>query len=266
MNTLRPLLLLIAVLLGSPAARADEDDFNYALGLQLANRPQYPGSSVRETRVSPVWALHWRRLRISTGGGSMLMGFGSTVYGPGASADLLTSGRLRVGISLRFDNGRKSSDSESTRNLPDVRRTLRGRLFASYALDEDLQWSASLSQDLLGRGGGLILGSELSKRLYRDERSEWSAGVGVTASDATQMRSYFGVRPEDVQASGLPAYAPGAGFRDVWAGVSYTRLIDHHWIMQATANGSRLLGPAADSPLTVRPAAASFTISLAYRR
>ena len=255
----------LSALLACCGARAD-DEFKYALGLQLQNQPEAPGAEIRDTRIKPVWALRWGRLHLSTGGGSMLMGFGSTVYGPGASADLLKSDKLRVGISLRFDGGRNSSDAHATQGLPDVRRTLRGRLYAGYAIAEDLQWSASLSQDLLGRGGGLILATDISKRLLRDEDSELSVGTGLSAGNGTQMRSYFGVRPEDVQASGLPAYEPGAGLRDVWLGISYTRLLNRHWITQASAGASRLMGPAADSPLAVRPAAASFAISLAYRR
>jgi len=258
-------LIVLSALLAAGAAHAD-DELNYAIGLQVRNQPDYPGSDVRKTSVKPVWALRWKRLRLSTGGGSMLMGFGSTVYGPGASADLLKRDKLRIGISLRFDNGRNSNDAQATRGLPDVRRTLRGRLFFSYALDEDLQWSASASQDLLGHGGGLVLSTDLSKRLFRDAYSEWSVGGGISAGNGTQMRSYFGVRPEDVQASGLPAYVPGAGLRDAWAGVSYTRLLNRHWIMQATAGGSRQLGPAASSPLTRQAAAAGFAVSLAYRR
>ena len=247
------------------SARAD-NEFKYALGLQLSNQPEYPGSTTRKTKVSPVWAVHWGRVRFSTGGGNMLMGFGSTVYGPGASADLLKSARLRVGVSLRFDGGRSSGDAKSTQGLPDVRRTLRGRLFAGYKISEDVQLDGSLSQDLLGRGGGLIASGGLSWRFLHCPANEWSAFTGVSAGNATQMRSYFGVRPEDMQTSGLPVYQPGAGLKDIYAGVSYTQLLNKHWIFYATGGGSRLLGPAADSPLTVRPSAVQFAVSLAYRR
>jgi outer membrane scaffolding protein for murein synthesis (MipA/OmpV family) len=247
-------------------AHADEPEFKYALGLQLSNQPEYPGSAQRQTSVSPVWALQWGRLHISTGGGSMLMGFGSNVYGPGASTDLVRNKDWRVGLSLRLDGGRNSSDTKATQGLPDVRRTVRGRLFASYQISKDVQLNGALSQDLLGRGGGLIASTDLSWRFYRTARSEWSSGVGLNAADGTQMRSYFGVRPEDVQSSGLPAYQPGAGLRDVWLGVGYTRMLDKHWIINGSSGVSRLLGPAADSPLTQRPAAAQVMVRLAYRR
>ena len=258
--------LVLCTLFVCSAARADGDDFKYALGLQLQNQPESPGSDLRKTSVKPVWALRWGRLRLSTGGGNALMGFGSEVYGAGASADLLTRDKLRIGISLRFDGGRNSGDARATQGLPDVRRTLRGRLFAGYAITEDLQWSGSLSQDLLGHGGGLILATDISKRLMRTQDSEWSVGTGLSAGDATQMRSYFGVRPEDMQASGLPAYQPGAGLKDVWIGTSYTRVLHRNWVAQASAGVSRQVGAAADSPLVVSPTAANFAISLAYRR
>jgi len=242
-----------------------DDELKYALGVVLKNEPENPGAEPRQTRLKPVWALRWGRLRVSGGGGGGLMGFGSEVYGPGASAELLSTDRLQLGVALRLDGGRDSGDAQATRGLPNVQRTLRGRFFASYAVTPDLRWTNALSQDLLGRGGGTVLSTELSYRILRRSFDEWSVGAGASAGNGTYMRSYFGIRPEDVQASGLPAYEPGAGLREVWLGTSYTHALTQRWIAQASAGLSRLVGPAADSPLSVKPTAATVSISLAYR-
>jgi len=261
----RHILPALCLLFVAASASAADDSFNYALGAVLRNEPENPGADRRQTKLKPVWALRWGRLRISTGGGSGLLGFGSEVYGAGASADLLTWDRLRLGVALRFDGGRASDDAHVTNGLPDIRRTLRGRFFASYAFTQDLRWTNSLSQDLLGRGGGLVFSTDVSYRLLRRPFDEWSVGMGVNATNGTYMRSYFGIRPEDVQASGLPVYQPGAGLRDVWVGTSYTHALTKRWITQANAGMSQLVGPAADSPLTARRNNLSFSISLAYR-
>ncbi|XHS77453.1 MipA/OmpV family protein [Burkholderiaceae bacterium UC74_6] len=261
----RKLLLLFGLMLASAGPAWADDDFRYALGVVLKNEPENPGADVRQTRLKPVWALRWGRLRISTGGGSGLLGFGSEVYGPGASADLLTTDKLRLGVALRFDGGRDSGDARSTNGLPNIRRTLRGRFFASYAITPDLRWTNSLSQDLLGRGGGLVFSTDMSYRILRRSFDEWSVGAGLNATNGTYMRSYFGIRPEDVQTTGLPAYVPAAGVRDFWLGTSYTHALSKRWITQANAGVSHLVGPAANSPLTVKPTGVSVSISLAYR-
>src|SRR6218665_3958702 len=164
-------MLIAALLLGSMMAQAQAQAqeaepvpptgspaFSYVLGASLAHAPEYPGARRGDNSLTPVWALRWGRWRLSAGGGSALMGFGAEVYGAGASTELFSGERLRLGLSLRGDSGRRSKDADLTKGLPDVRRTLRGRLFASYALAPDWQLSGALSQDLLGRAGGITLG------------------------------------------------------------------------------------------------------------
>jgi MipA family protein len=243
---------------------ADEGP-RYVLGLGVGHGAESPGARRHETSLSPMLALRWGRWRISNGGASSLLGFGSEVYGPGASTELFRGERARLGLSLRIDSGRSSKDADSTRGLPDVRRTLRGRMFASYALTSDWQLSSALSQDLLGHDGGLTGDVDLNWRLRESRRSELTFGIGLSAASARHMRSYFGVRPEGSAASGLRPYEPGSGLRDVHLGVGYRRSIHHHWIVFASIGGSRLLGPAADSPMSVKPSSANFGIGLAYR-
>ena len=193
------------------------------------------------------------------------MGFGREVTGSGASTDLVNSKLWRVGLSLRFDSGRKSGDAVTTAGLPDIQRTLRGRLFASYALNPDWQLSGSLSQDLLGHHGGLLAGLDLGWRLRHSEVTEWTAGVGIGAADGQHMRSYFGVTPQGALNSGLREFMPSAGLRDVHAGIGFTRALSPRWVAFGSAGLSHLIGPAAQSPLTQTPTGGQVGLGLAYR-
>ncbi|MBV8380524.1 MAG: MipA/OmpV family protein [Paucibacter sp.] len=248
------------------SASEPQPDYHYVLGLQYQHQPQSPGAIQQHDSFTPVWALRWGRLRLSNGGGSSLMGFGTRVYGPGASAELLSGTAWHLGISLRFDGGRNSDAADNTRGLPDVRRTMRGRVFASYSLSPDLQLSANLAQDLLGRGGGLVFGTGVDWRLAHDRVSEWTFGVGVRGGNSTYMQSYYGVTEAGSAASGMTIYAPGAGFEGVHAGLYYTRALDRHWIAYGSFGASRLIDAAARSPLDARPLAAGWSLRLAYRR
>ena len=264
--THRPALLLAALLLSAlPAGAEEQQELSYVLGAGLAHGPEYPGARRSDSGPTLLWALRWGRWRISTSGAGALLGFGREIAGPGASTELFSDDKFSLGLSLRMDSGRDSGDASSTSGLPDVRRTLRGRLFARYELAPDWLLAGAVSQDLMGRQGGLQTQLDLGWRLHRSESSEWTLGLGLSAADGRNMRSYFGVTPAGAIASGLPEYRPGAGLRDVHAGLGWTRSLGPHWVVYATGGFSRLLGPAADSPLSQRPSGSHFGLGLAYR-
>jgi MipA family protein len=156
---MKAVLLLLAAWAASPAwADAPDEEAQparYLLGLAVATGPEYEGASQRDTKLKPVWAAKLGRVRITTAGGGALLGFGREVPGAGASTQLVESGKWRLGVSASIDGGRDSDDASTTRGLPDVRRTLRAKLYANYSLARDWNLGASASQDVLGRRGGM---------------------------------------------------------------------------------------------------------------
>lgn len=261
------LLLPLAASLAAPSLHAQEQEqpSRYLLGLSVANGPEYEGSRQRETKIRPVWAAKLGRIRITTAGGSSLLGFGREGAGAGASTQLVDTDRWRLGVSASVDGGRDSDDADSTRGLPDVRRTLRAKLYVNYSLAPNLNLGASASQDVLGRRGGLTTSVDLGWRFYRSATTEWTSGVGVSAANRLNMRSYFGVPASASVASGKPAYEPGAGLRDVHFGVNFKHAMSKHWFVFGGAGASRLLGPAANSPLVEKPGGHGASIGVAWR-
>ncbi|MDN3921618.1 MipA/OmpV family protein [Roseateles violae] len=240
-------------------------ELNYVLGARVHWQPEYAGSNRYSAGLTPIWAFQWGRWHFSASGGTTLLGFGKEVRGDGASTDLIRDSRFRLGVSLRIDTGRDSSKADTTAGLDDVKRTLRGRVYASYSITPDWLLSGALSQDLLGHEGGLIGVADLGWRLRQSPRSEFTAGVGLTAGNARYMGSYFGISPAASDRTGLPVYTPGTGLRDFHAGVGWTRQLSDHWIVFSGAGGNYLLGPAAASPLTEKRFGGQFSVGLAYR-
>jgi outer membrane scaffolding protein for murein synthesis (MipA/OmpV family) len=258
--------LVSAVPARSEEAKTEKDDnLRYLLGAQLAIGPEYDGASRQRVRIKPLWAAKFGRIRIATSGGSALLGFGREGAGAGASAQLIEGDKWRVGVSLRIDSGRKSGDASTTQGLPDVKRTLRARVYANYSLTPDWNLGGSLSQDVAGRKGGLTASVDLGWRFYRTEDTEWTTGLGLSAADAQNLRSYFGVPASAVAATGKPAYEPGAGLRDVHFGVGFKHALSKHWFLFGGAGTSRLLGPAADSPLVQKPGSVAAGLGVAWR-
>lgn len=246
------------------------DDLRYLLGASLSYSPSYPGARSMETSLKPMWAARWGKWRLSSSGGAGLMGFGVESIGPGsgASRDLFRSDTLRLGLTLRLDNGRRSSDAAYTEGLPDIGRTLRLRLYASKTLAPQWQLSAAWSQDALGRQGGAIWNADLAHRLYRSANGagELMAGVGLSGGDGRYLLSYYGVPPDSAAAQRLGrSFVPGAGFSEANLGLSYTRALSPHWVLNSSVGWSHLLGPAAASPLTERLSNFSMGFSLGWR-
>lgn len=250
---------------GTAEAVPESQALRYLIGVSVATLPEYDGARARQTKFKALWAFRLGRWRISTSGGNALLGFGQENIGAGAATTLVEGNRLRLGLALRMDSGRNSGDAETTRGLPDVKRTLRAKLNATYKLTPDVTVSGSLSQDLLGRHGGLVGSLDMGWRFYRSETLEWTSGFGVSAGNSTNLRSYFGVPESAVTSSGKPAYAPGAGLRDTHIGVGFTRPLDKHWFVFGSAGVSYLLGPAADSPLVEKRSGTGASIGLAWR-
>ncbi len=64
------------------------------------------------------------------------------------------------------------------------------------------------------------------------------------------MRQYFGVSPADSLRSGLPEFSPGDGFNRVGAAISVDQFLSRHFSVGVRGYYARMLGPAADSPVT----------------
>lgn len=264
--------LLVPCLLAAlaPIARAQPEapiaeGARYLLGVALLEGPEYAGSDRRELKLRPLWAYQHGRFRISTSRANGLLGFGSEASGPGASADLLSSERFKLGVALRIDSGRSSGDSPRLAGLPDIKRTLRGRIYAAYSFDKHWSVSASLSPDLLGRKGGTLGGLDLGYRARLGTDTEWTAGAGLSFGDRQNMRSYFGVSEAASAQSGLPVFAPRSLARDLHAGLGLTTALDRHWLGFAGLGVSTLLADAADSPLTHKKSSVSGSLGVVYR-
>jgi len=237
----------------------------FVLGAAFMSSAEYPGSDQNKSRLRPLWAFQYGRWRLSSSRASAVLGFAADAPGPGASAELVSTKDWHVGAAFRVDSGRKASDSPYLQGLPDVKRTLRGRLYASYAISKQWSIGGNMSQDLLGRGGGALASIDLGYRRWITPRLEWTSGMGVTLANKRNMTSYFGISDAQAVQSGLRPVAPGAGLRDVHLGTGLTTALTPHWIAFGNVGVSRLLADAADSPLTRRANSVNASLGIAYR-
>ena len=251
-NFLRLPLRLAVILAWGSALAADEPQpapkFEGAVGAVLTYKNEYLGARAHEADVGPAFYLRYKRVSISHASGFVTRRQEELPLGLGL--ELVNRNKLRLNLGLRIDRGRDSSTSGALAGVEDVRATL--RLRTGLVWQADTHWKATVgwTVDLLGRGGGSTLDAGLAYEQRVGSRSTWSTGVSTTWADGRYMRSWHGVTPAASAVNGLPVYRPGSGLRDVSLGTALRTELDANWSAFVGGGLGRVMGPAADSPLT----------------
>lgn len=259
------LLLPLVTLAQTTPAPVVGDGLRYALGLAVIDAPMYAGASGRELKLRPLWSVRYGRFRISGARSSGLLDAPTAQKQSGASADLIDGDRWKLNLGLRFDNGRQSSDDPALAGLPEIRRTLRGRVNGGLNLGGGFSTSLSYSADLLGRDGGGQLGWGLGYHWAPWPQASASVGVGANWADRRHMQTYFGVAPDVALRTGRTAYVADAGLVDVHAGATLQVPLRGRWTLVGGLALAQLQGDAAASPLTRRAFGATASLALAWR-
>jgi outer membrane protein len=76
-----------------------------------------------------------------------------------------------------------------------------------------------------------------------------SLGGSVSWASGGYASTHFGVNAADSAASGLAAYSPTGGVKDVGIDATLTYVVDENWSVSGVASVSQLLGDFADSPV-----------------
>jgi MipA family protein len=236
-----------------------------SLGLAAQFGPDYLGASRQQLRVRPLVALRYQGFGFSTGGAGALGGFDAPSVPAGLSWSYAPSESLRLGLGLRAEPGRRESANPRLSGMGDTRSTLRANLFASYRLNDAWALSAAVQPDLLGRDAGvaLTLGAAYTRRLGAD----WLAvgALSLQGGDRAALEREFGVSTAQSASSGLPAYAPGAGLRNLSVSVGLNHRIAKNWTGFGRVQLGRVVGDAARSPLVQEATQAGVTFGAGYR-
>jgi len=258
----RPFALVsMSVLLCAGAAHAEsaaqesagqENDSRTVIGLSAIHAPTYVGAEDRVTKVRPAVSFRAGRWLISSSRASDLGGLKATRDEPGASTVLRDTDHWQTGLAFRLNSGRQSADDPALTGIPDLPRSLEIRLSALRRLDRHWSVAATLVQDLAHPRQGARVGLNLGWAAPLAEGWRARAGVGLEAANGNYMRTHFGVTAAQALPGTRPAYDPGAGLlsASLSAGVQYT--VTPNWLITASFGSNRLLGSAADSPLSQR--------------
>jgi MipA family protein len=246
-----------------PAPAPVASPWEGAIGLSTRWQPEYSGAGKQVLKLSPVFFLRYGRLTITNASGFVTRR--ETDVARGLGVDLVQGSRLRVNLAVRFDAGRSESSSDALKGLGDIKPTVRVRASASYRLEGPWRLGASWSADAFGRGGGNSGDVSLGWDHPITDATRLSLGMSLAAAQDRYMQTYYGITPAQASRTGYPAYEPGSGLRDATIGGGLRHDFGPRWTMLANASATRLLGPAAASPLTTRSTTWGVGAALAWR-
>jgi MipA family protein len=239
-----------------------KSNFEGAFGLTGHLSPAFAGASDYKTKVAPAGFVRWGRFTLTGSGGFTTRHQDEVDRGLGA--ELVRRPDFQVKLGLRYDNGRSASVSPELSGLGDVKRTVRARLSARWAVHEHWRLTGGISTDVAGRGGYVAdLGVARDWSLAGGDTVTLSASL--TAAGDHYLQAWHGVTAEQSARSGLPVFTPGEGLSGISTSVVWRSELTPEWAAFAGAGASRLLGSAAQSPLTTRPQSLSLSAGLVRR-
>lgn len=270
-------LLLPIMLLTAPRARAQTpspmQDWQYSSGIVLRQmfephvptwqimlgasvswQPLYDGAKTYTVMPGPAIDIRYKDLAFAS-------------VGEGIGVNLLHGSNYRAGIAVAYDLGRRVADYPShLHGLGNIAPAPVIKLFVSYALSKSfpLVLHADVRRAIGSTNGwtgdlGFYMPLPGSSRKF-----VMFAGPSVTFAGGQYMQKWFGVDPVQAVRSGYPQYRAGAGLKAAGFGFSATWFITRHWLLNGNAAVSRLLGSAADSPITQERTQETVNLTIGY--
>lgn len=247
-----------------PPASEDRREWEGAIGLVVNNAPSFAGASDRTTNARPAGFLRYGRFTLASSGGFSTARRETVDGGLGAR---LGGGneRIRWSVGLRREGGRGETDSPTLAGLGTIPSTIQGRVSARWNAAPRTQLRALVAFDVLGRVPGSETDLSLTHSWPLDADTALSANAGIGFGSRSFNRVWHGVTPEQSARSGKPVYEPGAGARGVRVGLTWRSELGPRAAGFVGVGVSRLVGPAADSPLAGEPTGVSASAGLVYR-
>jgi MipA family protein len=219
-------------------------DISVGLGAGIA--PEYEGA--KKYKVIPFAAL-----QIEDEWGSV------SLRGPGIEVDLVPSRKLDAGPVVRYNFGRKGGISDpAVRLLPRVSGSVEAGGFVGTGLPLSVLGSddpailtvrvSAVTDVGSGHKGALYDGSIGFVRPFGDAVTVIGS-LTATYASTNYMQAFFGVAAAGAAASGLAAYTPSSGLKDISATLVANTKLGGKWSVITVASYSRLVGDAAKSPI-----------------
>ena len=214
-----------------------EGDWQVTLGGGALALPEYEGSDEYEFLPVPYVDVRYKDL-------ITLDPFDGLRY------HLLIKNGFDAGFGLGYDWGRDEDDDSHINGMGDIDPTIEGQIFAGYSWGM-ASTELTFAQDLADGHEGYTFEAEAGHAFILSQRGAMvRPSISTTYASEKYMESYFGVSTGQSVNSGLSTYDAEAGFKNVALGAFATYPLTEKWSVNGIARYSRLIGDAADSPVS----------------
>jgi outer membrane scaffolding protein for murein synthesis (MipA/OmpV family) len=233
----------------------DRPEWTVFTGLAAEPRPLYEGSATYRVLAGPVIDIRYQDIAFAS-------------VGEGLGVNLIRGENYRAGVAIGYDLGRLArEDLTHLKGMGDISAAPVAKLFGSYVISKSfpLVLRADLRQFVGGADGLAADFGAYMPLPGSSEKLALFAGPSVTFADRLHMQTLFGVDPNQARASGYADYQAHGGANSVGFGFSATRFIGSRWLVDVELAANRLLGSAAESPITQTTLQGVVVLSCAYK-
>ncbi len=216
-------------------------------GVSYANWPDYLGADQGQEHLSLL-------LDFEMGPGGFLNN------ADGLGWRIITLDALESKLSLNWKGEQEHMDGTSGLNSVGNELHFEADLvLAGPAASYELEYSRPLS----GYEGWTLTGAIVTE--FPMPTGVLTTRLGLTHGSEYWMDSYYGITDAEAAASGLAAYSPNAGLRDLFLDATVDIPIDASMGIELRGGYKRLLGPAANAPQVDKAGSADdFTFGLSF--
>lgn len=155
---------------------------------------------------------------------------------------------LQYGLRATVETGRSSEDALP--GFDKIKARLNPGAFVNYKLSDRLTLKSALRLGVGDGAQGSVLNLGAAYRVYQAGPVIVTVNASVKYANSSYQQSYFGVSAAQSAASGLKAFQPAAGFNTAQLGVAAGFPLSARVYAFSGVSMQRLLGDAADSPIT----------------
>lgn len=207
---------------------------NFTVGVGVGYAAKYPGADEYTSSPMPILSLQ---------------------YGPffldpvrGLGVEYASEGGFSAGLSIQYDQGRK--DEDDLQGMGKVKSSGVLDLAVSQALSEWMVVDAGVSARVSGqkdRGNQYRLG--LTFIPYQTDQDVFTVGANVEMGDKDYNQTYFGVTPAQAGRTRFRTFTPESGVHAQNLQLGWSRMLDKHWTLDASAGVTKLGSKVKKSPI-----------------
>jgi outer membrane scaffolding protein for murein synthesis (MipA/OmpV family) len=225
------------------------------LGAGAQYAPAFDGLKRYQIQPGPVFDIRYKDIWFAS-------------VGEGLGANLFSFRHISVGGAIAYDQGRSPHlDGEALTGLGTIHPAPEAKIFATTVLSKSFPLTIRVdARKQFGATYGYIgdVGAYLPMP-GSSAKFAWFVGPTVTLADTQYMNAYFGVSKVQAASTHYRQYHAYGGFKSAGLGVSAVYFFTPHTLVDLSGAFDRLLGSAAESPITQDKYEGVVSVSALYK-